>query len=170
MFRFIKRFTTPTNDAERIHLLQTRQRFCQRIRSTIYFRRRYTTTSNFIYKSPWNLPFKTVRRARRDSWTTNLRVFIRSLSAVPLLSGHDRAESGPRRTTFAVMGGSSSQFFLLSSSRVSDREERSHFWINGNRRARGNFFNRGSKMDDIDDGCLSLTRYFESVLFNPREI
>lgn len=48
--------------------------FCQRICSTIYLRRRYTTASNFIYKSPWNLPFETVR-VRRGSWTDTITSF-----------------------------------------------------------------------------------------------
>lgn len=38
------------------------------------FRRRYTTASNFIYKSPWNLPFETVR-VRRGSWTDTITSF-----------------------------------------------------------------------------------------------
>lgn len=139
-------------DAKEIHLLQSR--FCQR--STIYFRRRYT--SNFIYKSPWNLPFETVRVSE-----TQILFYEFSYGPCPSIVWSRSLEDlwSPEKNDLRSYGRQFVTVFLPSF-HVSDR-----FWINRRRRT---FYPEGSKMDDVDDGCLSLTRRFESVLFNPREI
>lgn len=159
MFRFIERLTTPRNDAEGIHLLQTRPFFVNVYVPLFTFRRRYTTASNFIYKSPWNLPFETVR-VRRGSWTdtiTSFHTIFVSLYCVATIAQSLVPGERPSQLWATI------RHSFFPPSHVSDR-----FWINRNR-ARRTFYpwledGRHRRRLFVFDPPLRI------VLFNPREI